>query len=107
MKEWRNMMAVIVKKLLLASQSNIKNSTRGVLFYSVPHLGSPIATQSEKAQFILFPSVEVNNLSESSEDLRHLHHNFLKLVKTNRIKCVDFGESRPLSLPYIKLKSIT
>jgi len=102
-----SMGGLIVKKLLMSSKfSSIESSTEGIVFYSTPHLGSPIATQSEKARFILFPSVEVNELSETSAKLKELHKNFSKYVDKHRIKCVDFGETKPLSLPYIKLKSI-
>ena len=102
-----SMGGLIVKKILISPNNNqIVDSTKGALFYSVPHLGSPVATQSEKARFILFPSVEANELSQTSTNLKELHQKFLSLVHNRKINCVDFGESKASPLPYIKVKSV-
>lgn len=42
----------------------IVNNTRGIIFYSVPHHGSQLAEYSINARYLLFPSVEVKELSK-------------------------------------------
>ena len=98
---------LLVKKILVDFKPDaLLKSTEGIVFYSVPHLGSPIATHSEKASYILFPSIEVNELSENSSKLKELHQKFSQLLKVKHIECIDFGESLPLTLPYVKFKSL-
>lgn len=108
-----SMGGLIVEKLLLSESGLTKNQcenilslTEGIIFYSVPHLGSPIATKSEKARYILFPSVEVHELSGHSTKLIELHSNFDCLREKFNIKCVDFGETLPLILPVVKMKTM-
>lgn len=43
---------------------SIVNNTRGIVFYSVPHHGSRLAEYSRNVRFLLFPSVEVKELSK-------------------------------------------
>lgn len=54
--------------LLEASQrpemSSVINNTRGILFYSVPHHGSRLAEYSVSVRYLLFPSLEVKELSK-------------------------------------------
>jgi hypothetical protein len=40
------------------------DSTKAVVFYSVPHRGSPVASLSHASQLLLWPSVEVQELRE-------------------------------------------
>lgn len=42
----------------------IVNNTRGIIFYSVPHHGSQLAEYSINARYLIFPSVEVKELSK-------------------------------------------
>lgn len=44
--------------------STIMKNTRGVLFYSVPHHGSHLADYSVNVRYLLFPSLEVKELSK-------------------------------------------
>jgi hypothetical protein len=41
------------------------DNTKAVVFYSVPHRGSPVASLSHASQLLLWPSVEVQELRES------------------------------------------
>lgn len=64
-------LGLLVKKMLLeASQkpemSPVINSTRGIIFYSVPHHGSHLAEYSVNARYLLFPSLEVKELSKGN-----------------------------------------
>lgn len=40
------------------------NNTRGIIFYSVPHHGSHLAEYSVSVRYLLFPSLEVKELSK-------------------------------------------
>lgn len=58
-----------MKKMLVNASKDegmhdlVKN-TRGIAFYSVPHHGSRLAEYSVNARLLLFPSVEVKELSK-------------------------------------------
>ena len=39
------------------------NQTKGVVFYSVPHQGSPLAAMTNQTKYLLYPSVEVKELA--------------------------------------------
>ncbi|XP_002158782.2 protein SERAC1 [Hydra vulgaris] len=106
-----SMGGLIVKKLLLSLENKVLDQsilqvTKGIMFYSVPHLGSPIATRCEKARYILFPSIEVNELSENSAKLRSTHSRFLQLIKNYSINCTDLCEVNSLPLPYLKINAV-
>lgn len=49
---------------------SIVNNTRGIVFYSVPHHGSRLAEYSINVRFLLFPSVEVKELSKGIFNLQ-------------------------------------
>ena len=96
---------LIAKRMLSisnADESSFLPSTKGVVFYSVPHLGSPFATKTGRARFVLFPSKEVSEVEENAEHLQKLHKDFTELAKRFNIDCLDFGESRPFKIPYVK-----
>lgn len=44
---------------------NICFNTKGIIFYSTPHLGSRFANLSQTTALLLWPSVEVQELRES------------------------------------------
>ncbi|KAG8583406.1 hypothetical protein GDO81_008394 [Engystomops pustulosus] len=64
-----SMGGLLVKKMLVNASRNkdlqdfVKN-TRGIAFYSVPHHGSRLAEYSVNARLLLFPSIEVKELSK-------------------------------------------
>ena len=41
------------------------DNTKGIVFYSTPHLGSALASYSSQARHLLLPSVEVKELCQS------------------------------------------
>jgi len=64
-----SMGGLLVKQLLIkASKSTdpntsaIVSNSKAVLMLSVPHGGSPVATLNPTARFLLYPSVEVEEL---------------------------------------------
>ena len=96
---------LITKRMLSISKeddSNFLSSTKGAVFYSVPHLGSPVANRTGRARFVLFPSKEVSEVEENSEKLQQLHQDFMELAKQFKIDCLDFGESKPYKIPYVQ-----
>ncbi|XP_029452522.1 protein SERAC1 isoform X2 [Rhinatrema bivittatum] len=95
-----SMGGLLVKKMLLdASRSPelqaIVENTRGITFYSVPHHGSQLAEYSVSARYLLFPSVEVKELSKDSPALKKLNDEFLTLTKDKNLKVLSFAETLP------------
>jgi len=102
---------LITKRMLSLSNScedtsNFLSSTKGLVFYSVPHLGSPFATTTGRARFVLFPSKEVSEIEENAEGLKKLHQDFSELARKFKIECLDFGESKPYKLPYVQYAQV-
>ncbi|XP_036355213.1 protein SERAC1 isoform X3 [Octopus sinensis] len=90
-----SMGGLLIKQMLLLDElmerKVVKNS-KGIVFYSVPHRGSTLATLWKQAWFLLYPSIEVKELDPDSLFLRTLHKNFQELIVSSEIKCVSFGE---------------
>ncbi len=40
------------------------DQTRGVVFYSTPHKGSPLAAYTTQARYLMLPSIEVKELEQ-------------------------------------------
>lgn len=64
-------LGLLVKKMLLEASKKpemktVINNTRGVIFYSVPHHGSHLAEYSVNIRYLLFPSLEVKELSKGN-----------------------------------------
>ena len=56
-----------------AQARNLLREVQGIVFYAVPHRGSPLAaTASSLAGYLLFPSVEVGLLAHGSHELEDL-----------------------------------
>jgi hypothetical protein len=47
------------------------DNTKAVVFYSVPHKGSPLVSLTQAAQLLWWPSVEVQELQESKQLIMH------------------------------------
>jgi len=65
-----SMGGLLVKQLLLDAEKNdefrcMYEQTKGIVFYSTPHLGSALASYSSQARHLLLPSVEVKELCQS------------------------------------------
>ncbi|XP_066229026.1 protein SERAC1 isoform X1 [Saccopteryx leptura] len=95
-----SMGGLLVKKMLLeASQkpemSTVVNNTRGMIFYSVPHHGSRLAEYSVNIRYLLFPSLEVKELSKDSPALKALQDDFLEFAKDKHFQVLNFVETLP------------
>lgn len=98
-----SMGGLIVKQMLVDAMTDLNHekiflNTKGVVFYSTPHRGSSLATISNQAKYILFPSVEVKELKSDSEALKKLHTNFVNIANTRGISCLSIGENRKSSI---------
>uniref|UniRef100_A0A8D0EB41 Protein SERAC1 n=1 Tax=Salvator merianae TaxID=96440 RepID=A0A8D0EB41_SALMN len=111
-----SMGGLLVKKMLLDASmdpeiDSIVNNTRGIIFYSVPHHGSRLAEYSINARFLLFPSVEVKELSKDSPALRALNDDFLSFAMDKNFPVLSFSETLPtrvgrmLSLHIVPMES--
>nr|XP_054484569.1 protein SERAC1 isoform X2 [Agelaius phoeniceus]XP_054484570.1 protein SERAC1 isoform X2 [Agelaius phoeniceus] len=95
-----SMGGLLVKKMLVDASKNpemdkIVNNTRGIIFYSVPHHGSQLAEYSINARYLLFPSVEVKELSKDSPALKQLNDDFLSFAKDKKFSVLSFAETLP------------
>uniref|UniRef100_A0A8C5TFH7 Protein SERAC1 n=1 Tax=Malurus cyaneus samueli TaxID=2593467 RepID=A0A8C5TFH7_9PASS len=95
-----SMGGLLVKKMLVDASKNpemdkIVNNTRGIVFYSVPHHGSRLAEYSINARYLLFPSVEVKELSKDSPALKELNDEFLSFAKDKKFSVLSFAETLP------------
>ncbi|XP_004674216.1 PREDICTED: protein SERAC1 [Condylura cristata] len=98
-----SMGGLLVKKMLLEASKKpemnaVVNNTRGIIFYSVPHHGSHLAEYSVNARYLLFPSLEVKELSKDSPALKALHDDFLELARDRNLQVLNFVETRPTSI---------
>ncbi|XP_069811069.1 protein SERAC1 [Dendropsophus ebraccatus] len=95
-----SMGGLLVKKMLVNASrdeemQNFVKNTRGIAFYSVPHHGSRLAEYSVNARLLLFPSVEVKELSKDSPALKELNEEFLEFAKNKDFKVISFAETLP------------
>ncbi|ETE63434.1 Protein SERAC1, partial [Ophiophagus hannah] len=95
-----SMGGLLVKKMLLDASmdpemASIVDSTRGIVFYSVPHHGSRLAEYSVNIRFLLFPSVEVKELSKDSPALKALNDDFISFAQNQNFPVLSFAETLP------------
>ncbi|XP_046563458.1 protein SERAC1-like [Haliotis rubra] len=98
-----SMGGLLVKQMLTMAQEDprfqpLATQTRGLVFYSVPHRGSTLADTTSQARYLIYPSVEVQELSADSPHLKVLHDKFLTFMKDNSVPCISFGETSKTSL---------
>ena len=97
-----SMGGLIIKKMLLLAQSSseedhsafVKN-TKGVVFYSTPHEGSQIAKMNSVLKYIVFPSIEVQELEMDNPALASLNDYFKMFVDKFKTRVISFGETLP------------
>ena len=62
-------LGLLIKQILQLADTDsrfreMKRNTIGVIFYSTPHHGSSLAKYSNQAKYMLYPSVEVQELDQ-------------------------------------------
>ncbi|XP_031359152.1 protein SERAC1-like [Photinus pyralis] len=104
-----SMGGLIVKNLLWkAWESNSKRArklclnSKGIVFYSTPHIGSRIANLNATASLLLWPSVEIQELREDSQGLYKIQENFLQFIKQVPLKVLSFVETKSTLVTAIK-----
>lgn len=112
-----SMGGLIIKKMLLLAQSShqdniraLAENTKGVLFYSTPHEGSHIAKMNSVLKYIIFPSIEVQELEINHPALIDLNTYFKSFVEKFKTRVVSFGETLPtrhlgLDFQFVPLES--
>ncbi|PNF22236.1 Protein SERAC1 [Cryptotermes secundus] len=80
------------------------DNTKAVVFYSVPHRGSPLVYLTQVAQLLWWPSVEVRELRENYPALLCLHTEFLNLVEKANIEVISFAETKPTHISSLHLQ---
>ncbi|XP_027702436.1 protein SERAC1-like isoform X1 [Vombatus ursinus] len=95
-----SMGGLLVKKMLVDASkkpelNSLINNTRGMIFYSVPHHGSHLAEYSVNVRYLLFPSVEVKELSKDCPALKKLQDDFLTFAKDKNFQVLNFVETLP------------
>lgn len=92
-----SMGGLLIKQMLdlpeVELSNSIKDQTCGVLLYAVPHRGLPIAALTRQIQYIIYPSIEVQELRKDSAHLRILQSHFKDFIEANSIPCLSFGEA--------------
>ncbi len=62
---------IIKQMMVMAKQDpklqNVVNNSRGIVMYSVPHRGSPLAGYTHHTKYLLYPSVEVKELTQGED----------------------------------------
>ena len=97
-----SMGGLIIKKMLLLAQSSsepslnsVAENTKGIVFYSTPHEGSEIAKMNSVVKYIVFPSVEVQELEMNHPALASLNELFKSFVSKFKTRVISFGETIP------------
>ena len=92
-----SMGGLILKQLLLnmsnsSDRSSILDNTKGILFFSTPHLGSTFAKRALHLSYALLPSQEIEDLALDNKYLKLLNEDFIELAKGKNWKIVSFCE---------------
>ena len=87
---------LVVKQMILQAETEqdneFVNNTKGIVFFSTPHLGSNVAKLSSMMKFFLFPTTEVQDLEANSSQLKNLNEHFVDLVNDKKnMKIISFG----------------
>ncbi|XP_078587725.1 protein SERAC1-like [Branchiostoma floridae x Branchiostoma japonicum] len=98
-----SMGGLLVKKMLTdslqdSSFGDLADNTKGILFYSTPHFGSSLAAYSTQVRYLLFPSVEVRELSHDNATLKKLHEDFTVFVDTKQVDILTLAETVPTNI---------
>jgi len=98
-----SMGGLIVKEILrLAAKRREDDSmlthSCGVIFYGTPHKGSPLANLGNNLFYVMFPTIEVQELSHNNRAyLDELNAHFSNLVDKG-LQCLSFAELKPTLL---------
>lgn len=80
------------------NRRKILGQTKGVVFFSVPHRGSDLATWSPNMQRLIAPSGLVQDLRMGNPFLEELNRRFTDISKNRSLPILSFIELRPCKL---------
>jgi len=96
-----SMGGLLIKQMLSLCESDpdlrdLRPMTKGMVMYSVPHLGSPLADNliNSYAKYLLLPSAEVVELTSGSPTLKQLNKQFRQYMKESQVPILSFGETQ-------------
>lgn len=83
-----SMGGLVAKSILVQALSSsdkrrraIAENTRAIMFLGTPHKGSPVAKLKQHVQMLFSPTIEVKELRENSQHLKHLQSDFEESLK--------------------------
>lgn len=94
-----SMGGLIVKNVITNKElggTEILSSTCGIVFLSVPHHGSQLASRTGFFKTILKPTKEILDLVENSQALLNLQANFENVMKKRNISILSLNETEPM-----------
>lgn len=104
-----SMGGLILKEILLclanysrasSTSSSILNNTKGIIFYSTPHLGSALAKRATSLSLATWPSKEIKDLALNNTYLINLNDQFINLSRLNKWKIISFCENQSTNVGY-------
>lgn len=104
-----SMGGLLVKRMLIAAYEsedkdlhNIFQRTKGIIFFSCPHLGSEVADLKMPTEMLFWPSLEVQELRYRSAALVDLHLRFLQLLEVSPMSILSFTETKSTNVTAVK-----
>lgn len=78
----------------------VGENTKGILFLGTPHRGTQMAKLKQHTQYLLSPTIEVQELTENANHLLVLHDQFIQIAQTKlpNLKIVSFIEKLPTDI---------
>ncbi|ETN00731.1 hypothetical protein PPTG_17915 [Phytophthora nicotianae INRA-310] len=102
---------VLLKQVLLASdseenESNLIDNVNGVVFYGVPHHGSPVAQRIQTFKPRQITQHPVTEHLHGTPHLEMLNDWCSEVFEEKEIPCLSVGESLPCRLPVIGVEAL-
>ncbi|XP_065171055.1 protein SERAC1-like isoform X2 [Atheta coriaria] len=98
----KNVISKALKSKDPAMQS-LGNQSKAIFFYSTPHTGSKTAILNQTTSYLVWPSMDVQELREDSPNLRRIHNEFLDYLHRIPIRIFSFVENKPTIVSALKL----
>ncbi|CAD5111024.1 DgyrCDS376 [Dimorphilus gyrociliatus] len=94
-----SMGGLLIKHML--EDEHLIEKSHGFIFYSVPHLGCPLASLTNNRLASIFsPSLEVRELHEGNKNLIKLNENFLEIIQHRQLPVFSFAEGSASQFPF-------
>ncbi|KAK4327899.1 hypothetical protein Pmani_001649 [Petrolisthes manimaculis] len=92
-----SMGGLIIKHMMSECEGELGKQSAAVVFLSVPHHGSPLATIATSGilSVLLCPTNEVCEMRIDNPELTTLHQSFLQLVQEQNVAVLTLNETKP------------